>query len=106
MSVAQILKTLNAFRSGKIISATRAQYMLDNDLGHNGAEPTPAGKIYVRLGGWSINDGEEQIAVYCLANNVNIAVFVNSPVKDFKYSNGNNRHVHGLLLPAIEASIH
>ena len=106
MSVEQVLKTLHAFRSGKIVAATRAQYMLDNNLGINSGKDTPAGKVYTRLGGWSINDGEEQTAVYCLPNNVNIAVCINSPVKNYKNGDGSNRHVHGLLYPAIEASIH
>ncbi|WP_207492513.1 serine hydrolase domain-containing protein [Aridibaculum aurantiacum] len=106
MSVAQILKTLHAFRNGKIVATSRAQYMLDHKLGINSANDTPAGKVYTRLGMWSIDDGEEQTAVYCLPNNVNIAVCINSPVKDFKNNKGENRHVHGLLYPAIEASIH
>ncbi|TDH23510.1 class A beta-lactamase-related serine hydrolase [Segetibacter sp. 3557_3] len=106
MSVTQILKTLDGFRNGDIIPAARAQYMLDNNLGHNGSVDTAAGKVYVRLGGWSINGGEEQAAVYCLPNNVNIALLINSPVKGFVDSNGKQRHVHGLILPAIEASIH
>lgn len=107
MSITQILKTLDGFRGGKIISISRAQYMLDNFLGNNdGAQNVPGGKIYTRLGSWSINDGEEQTAVYCLPGNINIAVFVNSPVKGFVDNNGSNRHIHGLIYPAIEASIH
>jgi CubicO group peptidase (beta-lactamase class C family) len=106
MSVTQILKTLDGFRNGDILPVARAQYMLDNNLGHNGSVLTPAGRVYVRLGGWRINDGEEQAAIYCLPNNVNIALLINSPVKGYVDNMGNNRHVHELILPAIEASIH
>ncbi len=106
MSVTQVLKTLNGFRNGDILPVDRAQYMLDNNLGHNGSVSTPAGKVYIRLGGWSINGGEEQAAIYCLPNNVNIALLINSPVSGFVDSKGKQRHVHGLILPAIEASIH
>jgi CubicO group peptidase (beta-lactamase class C family) len=106
MSVTQVLKTLDGFRNGDILPVDRAQYMLDNNLGHNGSVSTPAGKVYIRLGGWSINGGEEQAAIYCLPNNVNIALLINSPVKGYVDNMGNQRHVHGLILPAIEASIH
>lgn len=106
MSVGQILKTLSAFRNGTIMPAARAQYMLDNGLGNNGTYSTGIGKIHFRKGAWSVNDGEEQSVLYCLPNNVNIAVFINSPIKGYLDANGNPGHVHGLVYPAIQASIH
>lgn len=106
MSVAQVLKTLGAFRSGVIMPAARAQYMLDNVLGINSRNVTTAGNIYVRLGGWNIGGDEEETAIYCLPNNVNMAVFINSPVKGYFNPDGTIRHVHNLIYPAILSSIH
>lgn len=106
MSVAQVLKVLGAFRSGVIMPAARAQYMLDNGLGNNGFGTTTAGRVYIRLGGWNINGDEEQSAIYCLPNNVNMAVFINSPIKGYLNPNGSNRHVHDMIYPAIVSSIH
>ena len=106
MSVSQVLKVLGAFRSGTIMPAARAQYMLDNGLGNNGYGNTTAGRVYIRLGGWNINGDEEQTAIYCLPNNVNMAVFINSPIKGYLNANGSNRHVHDMIYPAIVSSIH
>ena len=106
MSVAQVLKVLGAFRSGVIMPAARAQYMLDNGLGNNGYGNTTAGRVYIRLGGWNINGDQEETAIYCLPNNVNMAVFINSPVKGFLNAEGEQRHVHDIIYPAIVSSIH
>jgi CubicO group peptidase (beta-lactamase class C family) len=111
MSVAQVLKTLDAFRNNKIILPTaanpnRAQYMLDNSLGINGAFSTLAGNVYFRKGDWIVDGKEEQTAIYGLPNNVNLAVFVNSPTAYLNANGFTNAHVHGLIKLAILASIH
>jgi CubicO group peptidase (beta-lactamase class C family) len=111
MSVAQVLKTLDAFRNNKIILPTaanpnRAQYMLDNFLGINGTFSSPAGNIYIRKGDWIVGGKEEQTAIYGLPNNVSMAFFVNSPTAYLNPNGFTNAHVHGLIKLAILASIH
>ena len=106
MSIGQSLKTLNAFRNGIIMPVDRAQYMLDNNLGINGAIGTSLGNIYVRKGGWSYDGKVTQTILYCLPNNINIAVWVNSPIDGFLDDKGNNKHIHSAMLPIIKASIH
>ena len=111
MSVAQVLKTLDAFRNNKIILPTlknpnRAQYMLDNSLGINGALATPAGQIYYRKGSWSVGGREEQTAIYSFPNNVNMAFFVNSPTPFLTVNGYTNVHIHYMISLAIKASIH
>lgn len=111
MSTNQVLKTINAFRTGLIVPATatdpnRAQTMLNNSLGINGSMASPVGNIFFRKGQWDSNNGEEQTIEYILPNNVNITVFINSRVKDFYDANGNGQHIHALIAPAVLQSIH
>ncbi len=116
MSTNQVLKTINAFRNNLIVPSTlanttpanpnRAQYMLNNALGVNGAFASPVGGIFLRKGQWDYNSGEEQTVEYMLPNNVNVTVFVNSRVKDFIADDGNGKHIHALISAAVLQSIH
>ncbi len=111
MSVSQVLKTVNAFRNNLIVPSTaanpnRALYMLDNSLGNNGSLASPIGKVYFRKGEWLSGGKLEQTVLFCLPNNINIAVFVNSPTSYFTKDGYINGHISGLIYPAILASIH
>lgn len=100
MSAEEVLKVVDSFRrKGNIVSDTRAKYMLDNNLGNNSHYDSPAGRIYYRKGAWGTGGQLEQTVVFCLPDNVNIVVFVNSPV------GSSDDHISKFARAAIDASI-
>ena len=87
LSVNELLNVLNHVRrKNTIIPASKAQYMLDNLFGLDQEFSTPAGKIYNKNGMWrtscltDTNCKTEQTVAYFLPNNMEVAVFVNSPI--------------------------
>jgi CubicO group peptidase (beta-lactamase class C family) len=87
LSVKELLNVLDHVRrKNTIIPAAKAQYMLDNLFGLDQEFTTPAGKIYNKNGMWltscvtTINCKTEQSVIYFLPNNMEVAVFVNSPI--------------------------
>jgi CubicO group peptidase (beta-lactamase class C family) len=83
LSVNQLLAVMGTFRrAGTIMSAAKAQAMLDNGFGVDVVGMnTPAGKLYNKNGAWGSADGrQEQSLAYFLPEGMELAVFANSPV--------------------------
>ncbi len=81
MSVDDLLKIMGTFRrGGAVVSPTQAQSMLDSGFGLDLNRSTPLGNIYGKNGGWSNNGRLEQSAVYFLPEDMEMAIFINSPV--------------------------
>jgi CubicO group peptidase (beta-lactamase class C family) len=81
LSTKELLNVMNHVRrKNTIISAAKAQYMLDNFFGIDQVISTPAGKIYNKNGGWGKYGRKEQCVAYFLPNGMELALFVNSPI--------------------------
>lgn len=86
LSTKELLNVMNHVRrKNTIISATKAQFMLDNKFGIDQSFNTPAGKIYNKNGAWGTCDNNgnckiEQCVAYFLPNGMEVVVFVNSPI--------------------------
>lgn len=101
MSADEVMKVVDTFRrKGNILPTDRAKYMLDHGLGNNGSYETPAGKVYYRKGAWGANGQTEQSVVLCLPDNVNIVVFVNSPIGT------SDDHISKFARAAVDGSIY
>jgi CubicO group peptidase (beta-lactamase class C family) len=88
LSTEELLNVMNQVRrKNTIIPAADAQYMLDNYFGIDQKIDTPAGKIYNKNGGWGTGDGKtEQCVAYFLPDNMELALFVNSPIGTQNFS--------------------
>ena len=82
MSPDDLLRIMRTFRrKGVIMSAARAQAMLDNGFGIDGAGSTPLGPVYSKKGFWQDSGKHvEQSLVYFLPRNMELVVLVNSPI--------------------------
>jgi CubicO group peptidase (beta-lactamase class C family) len=81
LSTKELLSVMNHVRrKNTIISAAKAQYMLDNYFGIDQVISTPAGKIYNKNGGWGKYGRKEQCVAYFLPNGMELALFVDSPI--------------------------
>jgi CubicO group peptidase (beta-lactamase class C family) len=88
LSVKELLSVMNHVRrKGTIISASKAQYMLDNAFGIDQIIPTAAGKLYNKNGAWGTGDGRtEQCVAYFLAQGMELAALVDSPIGTTNFS--------------------
>lgn len=87
LSVKELLSVMDHVRRrNTIIPAAKAQYMLDNGFGINGAVNTSAGKIYFRRGRWTKNSKTEQTLAEFWPNGMEFAIFVNSPIGSDAFS--------------------
>ena len=87
LSTKELLNVMNHVRrKNTIISAEKAQYMLDNYFGIDQAINTPAGKLYNKNGSWGNGIGTEQCVAYFLPQEMELVVFVNSPIGTNKFS--------------------
>ena len=77
-----VLSVMHTFRrAGTIMAKTEAQEAIDAMLGLDQVFDTPAGKIYNKNGAWGDSAGNlEQSVVFFLPENMEVAVFVNSPI--------------------------
>lgn len=84
MSVDEVLDVMDALRrKGTIMTNAKAQIMLDRGFGlDSGAGvATDAGKLYHKNGRWQNGSGaSEQSVVFFLPGDMELAVFVNSPI--------------------------
>jgi CubicO group peptidase (beta-lactamase class C family) len=81
LSTKELLNVMNHVRrKNTIISAAKAQYMLDNYFGIDQVISTPAGKIYNKNGGWGKYGRKEQCVAYFLPNGMELALLVDSPI--------------------------
>lgn len=85
MSVSELLDVLGTFRrGGKIVSAQRAQALLDRKFGIDRLEQAGAGTFYIKSGRWWRSETPprpmEQSVAYLLPEGMELALFVNSQV--------------------------
>ena len=82
LSIKELLNVMNHVRrKGTIVSATKAQYMLDNYFGIDMMTSTAAGKLYNKNGSWGTGDGRtEQCVAFFMPQGMELALFVNSPI--------------------------
>jgi Beta-lactamase len=83
LSIKEVLDVLHhARRKNTILPSNKFQYLLDNYFGIDQQFNTPAGKLYNKNGGWTReeNGPKEQCVAYILPDNMEVAVFVNSPI--------------------------
>lgn len=82
MSVDEVLDVMDAFRrDGTIMTAAKAQAMLDASFGVDGVTNTSAGKLYNKNGRWVGAGGRaEQSVAYFLPENMELVVHVNSKI--------------------------
>ncbi len=82
LSTKELLNVMNHVRRrNTIITAQKAQYMLDNYFGIDQVINTPVGRIYNKNGLWRSGDKKtEQSVAYFLPNDMELVVFVNSPI--------------------------
>ena len=88
VSVNDVLKVMHTFRrTGKIVSAAKAQEALDAKLGLDVVEDTPAGKLYLKNGWWG-GGGQnanglwhvEQAVAAFLPDDMEAVILVNSNI--------------------------
>ncbi len=101
LTLSQLLKVMDgARRRNTILPATKVQYMLDNKFGIDQVLVTPAGNLYNKNGSWKDGNGKrEQSVAYFLPENMEVAVFVNSPISTKDSS------LRGLVKDAYVASL-
>lgn len=81
LSIKDLLNVMNHVRrKNTIITAQKAQYMLDNHFGIDQTTNTDAGALYNKNGRWHNGDRTEQSVAFFLPNNMEVVVFVNSPI--------------------------
>jgi CubicO group peptidase (beta-lactamase class C family) len=81
LSIKELLDVMNHVRrKGTIVSATKAQYMLDNYFGIDMMTNTAAGKLYNKNGSWTNNGKTEQCVAFFMPQGMELALFVNSPI--------------------------
>lgn len=82
MSVNELLDVMGCFRrQGTIMSSSAAQTMLDNGFGIDLIESTSLGTLYNKNGLWKSGTRQtEQSLAYFLPRDMELVVFVNSPI--------------------------
>jgi CubicO group peptidase (beta-lactamase class C family) len=82
MSVDDLLGIMGAFRhDGTIVSTSQAQASLDAGYGIDWTGSTPLGNFYAKNGGWADGAGRtEQCVAFFLPQDIELVVFVNSPI--------------------------
>ena len=81
LSVNELMKVMNTFRrKGTIMSPAAAQALLDSKFGIDNIFQTPLGNMYVKNGRWRRNGQTEQCVAFFLPQDMELVVFVNSPI--------------------------
>ncbi len=81
LSVNEVLNVMNHVRrKNTILSTTQYQSLINNNFGLNGSVDSDAGKMYYKKGRWRGNGKTEQCVAYFLPNDMELVIFVNSPV--------------------------
>ncbi len=102
MTIDEILDITRSFRQGLIVSQANAQQLLNQSWGLNSpfnGVSTPAGPLYWKPGAWIQNQQEEQAVLLVAPNNMEIVVFVNSPVS------AQNTSLQGLMTTLFQNNI-
>ncbi len=81
LTLSQLLKVMDgARRRNTILPTTKVQYMLDNKFGIDQVIMTPAGNLYNKNGLWQNGEKKKQSVAYFLPEDMEVAVFINSPI--------------------------
>jgi CubicO group peptidase (beta-lactamase class C family) len=101
LSVKELLDVMNHVRrQNTIVTAQKAQTILDSYFGIDQIINTAAGKTYNKNGAWGAGSGEvEQCAAFFLPAGLEAVLFVNSPIGTQGYS------LRGLVEQAYEGSL-
>jgi CubicO group peptidase (beta-lactamase class C family) len=100
LSVNELLDFMGTFRrKGTIVSTARAQQILDQGLGLDVVDDTPAGRLYDKNGRWRNNGNTEQSLMMFLPDDTEVGVFVNSPI------GANAASLRGTIRAAFDASV-
>ncbi len=103
MSIDEVLKVMGALRRGSaIMSQPKAQGVLESGFGLDspaGGATSASGRIFHKNGGWGDGTRREQCVVFFLPDNMELAVFVNSPITS------NNTFLRGLVLGVYENNL-
>jgi hypothetical protein len=87
LSIHEALNVMDHFRRrNTIVNSTRALQILDAGIGLNGVISTPAGKIYYKKGSWGSGGRQENCVAYFLPENMEMVIYVNSPVTTQNFS--------------------
>jgi CubicO group peptidase (beta-lactamase class C family) len=87
LSIKELLNVMNHVRrKGTIVSAQKAQYMLDNRFGIDQVIATVAGNLYNKNGAWTSGGRTEQCVAYFLPQGMELALLVNSPIGSSGFS--------------------
>lgn len=83
VSVKDVLDVMSTFRrKGTIVSQARAKEAIDAGLGLDWDQDTPAGKLWVKNGGWGTADGHVEHTVgFFLPDGMELVVFANSRLR-------------------------
>ena len=81
MAVCEVLAVMRAFRCGGIVPVVVAEQALRDRLGIDQQITTPAGDLFNKNGGWRRDGFSEQCTAFFAPRRVEIAVFVNSPLR-------------------------
>jgi hypothetical protein len=80
LTVRELLRVLRTFRrAGNIMSASRAQRMLDNGFGIDLTRNTIVGPVYAKGGWWSNGTRVEQSSAWMLPRSMELVILANSP---------------------------
>ncbi len=86
LTIKELLNVMDHVRrKNTIIDKSKTQYMLDNYFGIDQIINSPAGKLYNKNGGWGGNR-KEQCVAYFLPDDMELVLFVNSPIGQEDYS--------------------
>ena len=108
MSVNELLKVMHTFRrEAKYMTNQQAISMLNDKRGIDQILETVAGRTYNKNGSWgSKSKGwKEQSVVYILPGDMELAVYVNSPIYDFSTFPFKERSLRGLVFDAYKNNL-
>jgi CubicO group peptidase (beta-lactamase class C family) len=81
LSIDELMAVMNHVRrKNTIIPAERAQFMLEHHYGIDQEDSTPAGTWYNKNGYYHSGDRAEQAVIFFLPDDMELAIFVNSPL--------------------------
>jgi CubicO group peptidase (beta-lactamase class C family) len=81
LSIFELMSVMNHVRrKNTIIDASTAQSMLEKHYGIDQEESTLAGTWYNKNGYWGSGDRAEQCVIFFLPDDMELALFVNSPI--------------------------
>ena len=108
MTVNDVMNVLSTFRRGNILPAAKAETALESYFGIDATANTIAGPLFTKNGLWTDGVGHtEQDVIFFLPHNMELALFVNSPVgKTPSGQGGPGVFLSGLVQQAYVQNLH